>query len=95
MALFFRFDNDEFCVTKKELIDIAFDEGLNEITAFKANRLIGLDHFFCSYYNAIEERGDCGVWCKAYKPRNGRSGICKHWRHAYEPGEKVTFKVPS
>lgn len=52
------------------------------------------DTFFCSHIDIWQsfDRGTdywnqraCGKECNGYEPRNGKNGICKHWRYTYEP----------
>jgi hypothetical protein len=38
------------------------------------------------------EKGNCGRPCSNYKPRNGESGICRHYGRVYEPGKLVKFE---
>ena len=63
----------------------------NEIEVFEAKKVVGANYFFCKDSFEAGEKGNCGKSCTAYKPRNGKNGICKHNRPVYEHGNKVKF----
>lgn len=82
---YFRDEEDEFCYTKASIIEQMKNEGITKLTVIEAQRT-DVDYFFCKEFDTVGERGEgCGKECEAYIPRNGKSGICKHWRHCYEP----------
>ena len=49
------------------------------------------DFFFCKSVSEAGEKGNCGKFCSDYEPRNGKSGICRHYGKVYEPGKLVRF----
>ena len=62
------------------------DEGLTEMKVFEANRETGNEFFFCKHFRKVGVRGNC-QGCEAYQPRNGKSGICRHWDYTYEKSD--------
>jgi hypothetical protein len=44
--------------------------------------------FYCKIHGEVGE-GNCGKVCEEYKPRNGKSGRCRHHRNMREPGSKT------
>jgi len=54
--------------------------------------------FYCDFFKTCGEKGydfdKCGKECSAYKPRNGKSGCCKHYsKRLYEHGNKITLTL--
>jgi len=91
---FFLTKDDERCYTKKWIQDQIREHGFNELKVFAAERQTGFPYFFCSYFSVVGEVGEsCGKGCYAYAPRNGKSGICKHYRNCYAPGEEVVISA--
>jgi hypothetical protein len=42
----------------------------------------------------MKDCGVCGIDCRYYKPRNGKSGSCKHYsKILYNHGKKITIKL--
>ena len=89
--------DDEKCSTLSYILDQAEHEGLDEVEVIEAKRMVGLGHFYCQHYQEVcEQDGQtCGkVNCDHYLPRNGKSGLCKHWGWCYESvGKKFMLKV--
>jgi hypothetical protein len=87
-------ENSETCHPKDHFTDKMFDEELSEITVFEAVRDVGSGVFYCREHGEVGDSGDanCGKECNKYKPRNGRSGICKSHSPSYRWGKKVTMK---
>jgi len=71
-------------------------EGLTEIEVMKAvpDKIPGI--FWCRHVEFCgEDSSDtCGNQCNGYKPRNGKSGCCKHYTtQIYTHGEKIVLKL--
>jgi hypothetical protein len=87
-----------FCQQIKEEMAYSIDyfleemksRDINQITVSKAIREIGSDYFFCKKFSEVGEKseGGCGKMCKAYKPRNVKSGCCKHIGYCYVPDDE-------
>ena len=58
-------------------------------------RDIGGPFFWCSKWNEVGERGDgdCGAECQYYQPRNGKNGICLHWRHSFVETGRMVIRI--
>jgi hypothetical protein len=77
--------NEEFCYKLKDIIDMAKDQGLNEIEVIEAERDTGQGYFYCKHFQEVGEVGEgCGNMCDAYKPRNGKNGRCRFSGYCYE-----------
>lgn len=79
--------------TKDVIINTMRDHGTTSREVYRAVRSHGSGMFYCKLADATGEKGSCSNLCDYYKPRNGKSGICKHHRYTYEHGEKVTIKI--
>lgn len=90
---YFKDEDSEICYPLSIHLEEAEQEDLTEITLFKAIRSKDKDVYWCRHYQTVgESRGSgCGKACPAYKPRNGKSGICTHSAKTYEGEEQVTF----
>ena len=95
MILYFTELNEETACTKAAIIAGMKDAGLESMVVSKAVRSIHEGFFYCSLYQlpTITDDDVCGKQCEGYQPRNGKSGICRHWRHCYEPGDEYTLNV--
>ena len=95
MILYFTNFDEETAWRKSDIIEQMKDEGIESITVSKAVRSIHEGFFWCnwSYSACVAESETCGKFCNGYIPRNGKSGICRHWRHCYEPGDEYTLNV--
>jgi hypothetical protein len=86
MKKHFETQDSEFCHPKQVLL-------ANGVTvAFEAKPVKGTGFFFCNEFQQVGEVGNCGRDCLMYNPRNGKNGICKHYRGVYEPDKKVELK---
>lgn len=70
------------------------NESLAEKSTFPivgARIMYGEDFFYCQEHGEVGMTGDmnCGSFCKEYRPRNGKSGRCKHHRNCYEPNGNI------
>ena len=88
--------DDEMVSEIHEIEDDMRDAGIDEIKIERAVKDIGGPGFWCHKYHDIYMRneGTCGRFCNGYKPRNGISGICKHWGHTFVgTGEMITYSI--
>jgi|GEM_PF-1671115 len=69
------------------------DECRDEIVLMLGTIEKGSDYFYCMEVGEIGDKseGTCGKFCGDYKPRNGRSGICKYFRSTYDCDEENKF----
>ena len=87
MKYYFRADDPEPAYSLQY-----FDDTLQRpFELFEAVPVTNTDFFFCKAVGEWGEKGNCGRDCSDYKPRNGKSGICRHYGRVYEPGELVKF----
>lgn len=90
------FINDNlFTKTKEQVIQYMIENCLTELTVRKSVKIKVNGFFYCKI-NGVAEKDymTCGVkWCSDYKPRNRKSGCCKHIGNLYEAGKEVTFKL--
>jgi len=88
-------DEDFYCMpisaVKAEMKERGLIEAvLTEAKLMKANG----EYLFCLDVSDWSESGNCGRICDGYAPRNGKNGICKHYRQGYEPtGITRTIKI--
>lgn len=82
---FFR-DDDDMCYTLQSQIDYMIDNGITEMNLWLAERETNVSYFFCKYFEACGDKSEvgCGKHCEGYKPRNGKSGVCKHYGYTFE-----------
>lgn len=93
---FFR-DDDCDCYTLKSQIDYMIANGLTEMDLWLAERELNAPYFFCKHFQECGDKseGNCGKLCDAYKPRNGKSGVCQHYGYTYEQTDRCfTLKLP-
>jgi len=64
---------------------------LSELRLFEAKRETGTDMFYCEKYEEVGYKGvgSCGKICRGYKPRNKKSGACRHLGTLYEQTDKI------
>lgn len=93
--LYFREGDDEVAYDLETHYDYMRSEGIKELKVYRAKAEIGTGMFWCQEYQEIgDTKESCGKQCEAYKPRNGKSGICKHYGYPYEKTDEVkTLKV--
>jgi len=82
--LYFSNDDDQICYPVAYYRQLMIDNNLPQITLYQATRLLRSDYFFCSLFEVVGEVGDCSKFCEGYKPCNGISGRCVHYRWCYE-----------
>ena len=92
---YFRNEASEMCYTLNYHMEQARDDGLTEIELFTAIHVKVEGIIWCEAFDKCGDNGCCGRQCEDYKPRNGKSGICKHQGKLYVPDEKVKFLVKS
>ena len=82
------------CYTKERIQDQIREQGFDKLKVFTAKRETNAPYFFCSYFGESGIVGEvCGKECTAYSPRNGKSGICKHYRNCYAPDKEVVISA--
>jgi hypothetical protein len=86
MKYYFKPHDDEFCYPLSVIKSEMEEDGIDQMTVTLAQREIDSDCFFCQYHQEalLKEDGTCGRHCEGYQPRNGNSGICRHWGFCYE-----------
>lgn len=92
---FFR-DDDDTCYTLQSQIDYMIENGITEMDLWLAEREINAPYFFCKNFEECGDKseGGCGKLCDGYKPRNGKSGVCKHYGYTYEQTDRCfTLKL--
>lgn len=93
----------EVFMTRERHLEEMVELGIDERDVHPAGQ-IDKDFFWCKDDGGLYERHSgylseswldkpCGKGCSAYDPRNGKSGICKHWRHVYEPDYTQTITI--
>lgn len=86
---YFREDDPEMCCTIDVHLDHMAMNRIEKMEVFEAKIERGTGYFYCLKHSEIGEVGEsCGKLCKAYDPRNRKSGICKHYGHVYEQTDK-------
>ena len=94
--LFFTdYDDRMFTWDKTQIISTMEMNEDTEIAVFAAMREINSDYFFCNVVCEVGDKSEnsCGRLCVDYLPRNGKSGICKHWGYTYECGDEYILNV--
>ncbi len=84
---------EELCYSKDTIIDMMKFHSFKEVVANKAIPIKSNDHFYCSHFGEVGEKGDCGKQCYSYTPKNGKNGCCKYVGKLYETGEEITIKI--
>lgn len=93
---YFASKDDELCYEKSHFEDLMKEEGLSEMTLFKAQKQEGIDDFFwCKYYSLVgaKSEGTCGKNCGEYSPKNGVSGCCKHYSTKFYEASDETITI--
>ena len=94
---YFRQDDDT-CYKIENHLEYMIENHIEEMDIFLAKRETNSGYFFCKHFNEVGEKseGVCGKMCKAYQPRNGKSGSCKFAGYVYEKTDKCfSLKVDS
>ena len=90
--LYFTSRDEELCYPKSYFEAIMDYEGWNEMTVYKAKKQLVKGFFYCKHFEMMGEKSEgwCGRECKAYAPRNGKNGCCKHYSlKFYEPSDET------
>ena len=87
---YFRKGDDDCCYELPYHYDYMKEKNLKELELIEASREISTGMFWCNELQEIgnTNNGSCGKMCDEYKPRNGKNGLCKHWRHPYSYTDK-------
>jgi hypothetical protein len=94
--LYFKEEDSIFCYPKDDHICDADEDEIKQgfIELFEAIPVSTKSgYFWCRHYGETGETGTCGKHCGGYRPRNGISGICKHFAKSYTWGKKVKIKL--
>lgn len=72
------------------------EHDLKEIVITEAERITGVDCFYCKEFQEVGTVGEynCGKFCPKYKPRNGKNGRCIHSGWCYAPTDKKFILKP-
>ena len=92
MKYYFEYINSEICYPLKYFKDKMKDEEIEKMTLYEGEKTYVLGYFWCREFMFPCEKGQdtCGKDCEFYKPKNGKSGCCKHYSNVfYEPSEKI------
>jgi hypothetical protein len=83
-------------VTKDHIYELMEEEEVEQVSAYIAIRLSMKWHFHCNWSDepSYSDEGICGKHCEGYKPRNGKTGLCLHKRHSFQPGRELTITLP-
>lgn len=85
----------EMCYTKDHFFDLMKEQGITEMKVIGTSPERNTGMFWCAYFWEIGEVGEsCGHACEKYKPRNGKNGICSHYRVPMGEDKEVTLKLP-
>lgn len=82
-------DYNECCYTLQYHLEYMKENGIKEMKVYEAKAEWSSGMFFCKEVYEVGESVECGRSCKDYKPRNGKSGICKNHGYTYEQTDKV------
>jgi hypothetical protein len=87
---FFR-DGDADCYALQSHVEHMKENHITEMTLWLAEKETDAPYFFCKHFLEIGEKseGGCGNLCTEYKPKNGKSGVCKHYGYTYEQTEII------
>lgn len=89
MAKYYFMLDKEYCYTLDYIYQYMEDEEIEELEVNEAQRLIMPDMFWCKWFEAPSEKGECGKYCAQYKPKNGIKGVCQHYGNFYESSGKT------
>ena len=84
---------DDITYTLATIKEWMRDNEVNELKAFKAVPTSDPYYMYCTRFDEIGEKGNCGKFCEAYAPRNGKSGACRHLGKLYDEGEEVIIRI--
>ena len=64
-----------------------------EIIVYECKQNKESKYMFCNLLGDVGERGNCAEFCIGYRPRNGKSGNCKHNKPVYNMiGDAIIVK---
>ena len=94
MKLYFETLDSERCYSLEDIKDRMRFDNIEAKTVYEAeiDRSVQ-DFFWCKAEGEVGEKGNCGKQCEDYKPRNGKSGCCKHWGHLYKTNENKKLTI--
>jgi hypothetical protein len=84
---------DDRVVDIDSVKDDIYDNGLTELLVHEAKRELKSYYFYCKISQESGEKGNCGLNCSDYSPRNGKNGICKYNSPVYIKGKEVLIKL--
>jgi hypothetical protein len=87
----------ESCRTKESWITEMKELGIDKLSLYSAKREVNSPAFYCQENESLlgKHQGYCGKGnCGDYSPRNGKSGICKHYRNPYELADEPELIRP-
>ena len=94
MKYYFQTQDSDHCWNKEYYKDYMIENGLKEIQVYPAKAEYHVDYFWCSKYDEVGEVGESCQFCGGYTPRNGKNGICKHYRPCRHPkDEPIILKL--
>ena len=95
MAKYYFQKHDEDCYPLQCHYEYMQENELTEMEVYEAIRDSGTGYFFCKKHLVIGEVGEsCSeANCDFYIPRNGKSGICKHYGFTYSQGKARMLKI--
>ena len=94
--MYFKNKDSELCYSKGYFDFEMKENNLKEIEVYEAvsEKIGGI--FWCNKQGFCGDGSEntCGKQCIDYKPRNGKSGCCKHYTtQLYTQGNKVTLQL--
>ncbi len=88
--------NDDNAYSMQYHLKYMKENNIEQMEVFEAIVERRLGYFFCKKLQEISEINNttCGIrWCEYYKPRNGKSGICKNYGYCYDHGKsKIIYQ---
>ena len=90
--LYFKEFDSEMCYTKEYFVSYINEKGLKELEVYEAEKEKCSGVFWCkiNFFYGDDSAEYCGKQCDNYKPRNGKSGCCKHYTTTlYTKGKKI------
>ncbi len=83
----------ESAYPKSFIIQEMKKQGLEEIEVSEVVPEYQTWYFYCKIKKSFgNSHFECGLICKDYEPRNGKSGCCKHYGICYKRGESLKLK---
>ena len=79
--------------TLDEIISYMKENDMKEAKVAVGKIERGTEFFFCKAKEEIGLSGCCGKECDSYKPRNGKSGICRHYGYVYKSAKDYVLNV--